>query len=73
MPLVTDLADMDPTLGAAGSCHPPPMPLVTDLVDMDPTLGATAGEMSAGELALTIGVHGLYSLILVYYLPQLLY
>ena len=33
----------------------------------------SAGEMSAGDVALTIGVHGLYSLIVVYDLPQLLY
>ena len=33
----------------------------------------SAGEMGAGEVALTIVVHGLYSLIVVYHLPQLLY
>ena len=33
----------------------------------------SAGEMSAGEVALTIVVHGLYGLIVVYHLPQLLY
>ena len=33
----------------------------------------SAGEMSAGEVALTIVVHGVYSLVVVYHLPQLLY
>ena len=30
-------------------------------------------RMSAAEVALTIAVHGLYSLLVVYHLPQLLY
>jgi len=29
--------------------------------------------MSAAEFVMTIGVHALYSVIVVYYLPQLLY